>query len=106
MQKSPSPVALITNASSYVGPPLARLLASRGHALVLHAPDQGQLEALRDQGVEVECVENVDLATAEGNRRLVEASLQRFGRLDAACFVTGQIVLGPFLVIAALFIFI
>lgn len=97
MAKSKSRVALITNAAGYVGPPLADELARGGHSLVLHAPDPEHVERLRGNGIEVETVDDGDLTTAAGNRALVDAALARFGRLDAACFVTGEIVIGPFL---------
>ena len=42
-------------------------------------------------------VTDVDLTTAEGNQAVVAAALDRFGRLDAACFVTGVIITGRFL---------
>jgi 3-oxoacyl-[acyl-carrier protein] reductase len=98
MNETAGRVALISHAASYVGPALARELASRGHDLVLHAPEPTLVEALLEVGVATEVVSrDVDLRTADGNRRLVEAALERFGRLDAACFVTGEIVLGRFL---------
>jgi NAD(P)-dependent dehydrogenase (short-subunit alcohol dehydrogenase family) len=102
-------VALITLASGYVGPPLARLLAASGHDLVLHVPagdrstmvtrpeNSELVDELTALGASVEVVSGVDLATKEGNLAVVDAALQRFGRLDAACFVTGQIITGRFL---------
>ncbi|MAT84420.1 MAG: hypothetical protein CMD39_09040 [Gammaproteobacteria bacterium] len=97
MVGSSSRVALITNAAGYVGPALAEQLAASGHALVLHEPAQDQVETLRSRGVEIETVTGVDLATRAGNQALVHAALERFGRLDAACFITGEIVIGRFL---------
>lgn len=102
-------VALITLASGYVGPPLARLLAGSGHDLVLHLPgddrstmvsehDAGALlDDLAALGAKVETITDVDLTTPAGNEAVVAAALDRFGRLDAACFVTGAIVIGRFL---------
>jgi NAD(P)-dependent dehydrogenase (short-subunit alcohol dehydrogenase family) len=97
-----APVALITLAAAYVGPPLARLLAASGHRLVLHGPAPGLVEELVDAGTEVLAVDagggaTAGLDTEEGNRAMVAAALDRFGRLDAACLVTGQIVVGAFL---------
>lgn len=99
---------MITLASGYVGPPLARLLAASGHDLVLHLPTDGStmvsgsdagplVDELAGLGATVEVVTDVDLRTAPGNQAVVDAALQRFGRLDAACFVTGSIVTGKFL---------
>lgn len=103
---SEGPVALISLAGGYVGPPLARLLAASGHRLVLQAPTPELVEALRRDGAEVVVVEPATgadaaelagLDTAAGNTAMVDAALDAFGRLDAACLVTGSIVVGRFL---------
>ena len=106
---SARPVALITLATGYVGPPLATLLAGSGFDLVLQVPsgerttmvgndDASGLRAdLEAGGATVEIVSGVDLMTEDGNAALVAAALDRFGRIDAACLVTGQIITGPFL---------
>ena len=91
------PVALLTNTADYVGPALSRLLAGSGHRLVLHGPRQELVDELTAGGHEVEVVAKADLTTAEGNQTLVDAALGRWGRLDAACFLTGFIVTGRFL---------
>ena len=89
------PVALLTFADAYVGPALAQLLAPT-HDLVLHLSRAETDLEVDHLETEVEMVTG-DLATAEGNIAAVAASITRFGRLDAACLVTGQIILGPFL---------
>jgi NAD(P)-dependent dehydrogenase (short-subunit alcohol dehydrogenase family) len=101
------PAALITMAGGYVGPTLARRLASSGFDLLLHLHGAGDLlgdgeaaldlDNLRELGGRVETLEGVDLTTAAGNQAVVNAALGHFGRLDAACFVTGSIVTGRFL---------
>ena len=100
------PVALISFAGSYVGPPLARLLARSGHRLVLHEPSEALVDELRSAGAEVLAVGAAGagfmdgtggLDTAEGNAALVKAAIDAYGRIDAACLVTGRIVVGRFL---------
>lgn len=90
----------------YVGPPLARLLARSGHRLALHQPTAELVDELRGDGAEVLAIGDAGggfmhdeggLDTAAGNAALVDATLSEFGRLDAACLVTGRIVLGRFL---------
>jgi 3-oxoacyl-[acyl-carrier protein] reductase len=91
-------VALVADAGFYVGPPLARLLAARGHRLVLGDPSDELLGELTRDGVEVEALVGVrNLAEPESAARLVEAALTRFGRLDAAVASSGTIVTGRFL---------
>jgi 3-oxoacyl-[acyl-carrier protein] reductase len=90
-------VALVADASGYVGPSLARLLAARGHDLVLGDP--GPLaDELSAGGTAVEAVDGVrDLSKEDAAERLVAAALQRFGRIDAAVAASGRIVVGRFL---------
>jgi NAD(P)-dependent dehydrogenase (short-subunit alcohol dehydrogenase family) len=107
--RSDRPVALITLATGYVGPALARRMAVSGFDLVLHVPSGGGTmvsgettvdelrTALDGLGSTVEIVTDIDLTTADGNAAVVAAAFERFGRLDAACFVTGVIVTGRFL---------
>ncbi|MBX3312747.1 MAG: SDR family oxidoreductase [Actinobacteria bacterium] len=91
-------VALVANTNLYLGPPLARELARRGHDLVIGDPEPGLVEELEGTGAAVEVVEGVwDLADAANAERLVAAGLERFGRIDAATAFTGQIIVGSFL---------
>jgi len=91
-------VALVANTSFYVGPPIARLLAERGHDLVVGDPQDGLVDELTALGAEVEVVEGVvDLADPASASKLVTAATDRFGRLDAAVAFSGQVVTGRFL---------
>jgi NAD(P)-dependent dehydrogenase (short-subunit alcohol dehydrogenase family) len=91
-------VALVANTTFYVGPPIARELARRGHDLVVGDPEPGLVDELEALGSEVAVVERAwDLSDPETTGRLVGAALDRFGRLDAATAFTGEIVVGRFL---------
>src|SRR3954462_9904246 len=91
-------VAIINDTSSYVGPVLARNLAERGHDLVIGDPHDGLVDGLQTLGVDVEVVTGVrDIADEPPASRLVQAALDRFGRLDGAVAFTGRIVTGRFL---------
>ena len=90
-------VALVADAGFYVGPALARLLAERGHDLVLGDPSEGLVSELETAGAQVEVVTGVrNLADPGAAPALVEAALARFGRLDSAAAFSGQIVTGRF----------
>ncbi len=91
-------VALIASCSFFVGPALARLLADRGHDLVIGDPEEGLVADLEQRGAAVEVVTGV-AAAAEGNpfSPLVDSGLRRFGRIDAASMFSGRIVVGRFL---------
>lgn len=91
-------VALVSDASFYMGPHLARLLAARGHDLVLGDPLQGLVPELQTLGAAVEVVDGVrDLEDPLSSQRLVDAALVRFGRIDAAAAFTGRVIIGRFL---------
>ncbi len=94
----PRRIALVSDAAGYVGPNLARLLAQRGHDLVIGDPASGLVDELEALGAAVEVVTEVrDLAKPESSQRLVQAALDRFGRIDAATAFTGRIAVGRFL---------
>jgi len=89
---------VVSDASSYVGPHLCRLLAQRNHDLVVGDPAGGLVGELQDLGAAVEVVDGVrDLSKPEASERLVEAARRRFGRVDSAIAFTGRIVVGRFL---------
>jgi 3-oxoacyl-[acyl-carrier protein] reductase len=90
-------VALVADAVHYVGPALARMLAHRGHDLVLGDPSPDLVTELESHGVAVEAVHGVgDLARPDSAPALVEAALARFGHVDAAVVASGRIVTGRF----------
>ena len=90
-------VALVTDAAHYVGPHLARLLASRGHDLVLGDPGPDLVTELEATGATVVAVEGVlDLTDPSSSERLVGAAQERFGRLDAAVGGSGRVIVGKF----------
>jgi NAD(P)-dependent dehydrogenase (short-subunit alcohol dehydrogenase family) len=90
--------AVVAGAGSYVGPPLARLLAARGHDLVLGGPDPELVRELESAGAVVEAVSGTrDLTDPDASRRLVDAALDRFGRIDSATAFSGAIVTGRFM---------
>ncbi len=91
-------VALIADAGFYVGPALSRLMAERGHDLVLGDPKPELVEELTAAGTQVEVVEGArDLSEPDAASRLVAAGLERFGRIDSATAFSGMIVVGRFL---------
>jgi NAD(P)-dependent dehydrogenase (short-subunit alcohol dehydrogenase family) len=91
-------VALICDAGFYVGPPLARALAARGHDLVVSNPAEGLVDDLTAIGAAVEVVPDArDISDPDAARRLVAAGLARFGRIDSAAAFSGRVVTGRFL---------
>lgn len=91
-------VALINEAGGYVGPALARELARRGHDLVLGNPSPELVEELSAHNVTVVAVQDArNLAKPDAASKLVDAALDRFGRIDAAAAFTGQIIPGKFM---------
>ncbi len=98
MSETAKRVALVGDASFYVGPALARELARREHNLVLGDPAEGLVDELTALGVEVEAVLGVrNLADPESAQKLVTAGRARFGRIDSAAAFSGRVVTGKFL---------
>lgn len=81
----PSPVVMITGASSGIGEATARLLAVEGYRLVLAARRKERLESL---AAEIEAGRGravaipTDVTRLEDIRRLVDATLEHFGQID------------------------
>ena len=97
MTDSQRRIAVIGDASSYVGPELARHLAARHHDLVLGDPGDALVAELREAGSEVVAVPGVrNLSRPESAPTLFAAALDRFGRVDAAVAASGRIVTGRF----------
>lgn len=80
-------VIVITGASTGIGADAARMFAREGAAVVLGARSEERLRELtgelRGGGAHASYV-SVDVADAGGVKRLVDAALQRHGRVDGA----------------------
>ncbi len=95
---APRRIALVADTSFYVGPPIARLLAQRGHDLVVGNAPAELVAELEGLGAAVEVVPDTrDLSKPETSARLVQAALDRFGRVDTATAFSGRVVTGSFL---------
>ena len=80
-----TPVFLITGASSGIGAATARQAAAAGYRLVLGARSADKLDALvAELGEERAVAVPTDVMEWEDNERIVQAALDRFGRLDVA----------------------
>lgn len=91
------PVAVIANAKHYVGPALARVLASAGYDLVLGEPAPETIAAVTEAGSDSWVLDGaLDLAEPSSAPRLVDMAMDAYGRMDSAVFFTGEIVLGKF----------
>lgn len=91
-------IALVADASFFVGPALCRILAHRGHDLAVSNPEDGLVSELEGMGATVAVVDaGRDLADPEAAPALVAGALDAFGRIDAACAFSGQIVIGRFM---------
>jgi len=91
-------VALIADASFFVGPALARVLAARGHDLAVSNPEEGLAAELEAMGATVAVIDAPrDLADPDAAPALVAGAIDAFGHIDAACAFSGQIVIGRFM---------
>ncbi len=82
-----SKVAIITGGARGIGLGIAHSLAATGWSLMLNglrplADAQSAIDSLREQGADVDYCSG-DVSSPEDRSRLVEAALERFGRIDA-----------------------
>ena len=76
-------VLIITGASSGIGAATARHAAAAGMSLVLAARSDDKLQALASEvGEDRALTVRTDVMQWEDNERLVQAALERFGRID------------------------
>jgi short-subunit dehydrogenase len=76
-------VVVITGASSGIGKALAQDLADQGAKLVLAARRQTELDALAAELPGETLVVLTDVSKEEDCQRLIEMTIQKFGRIDA-----------------------
>lgn len=76
-------VTAITGASAGIGEATAVAIAAEGGSVVVGARRRDRLDALADELGDRVAVVEMDVRDPAGSRRLVEAAIARFGRLDA-----------------------
>lgn len=88
-------VALVTGASSGIGSAAARRLSAEGAALAVVARRRDRLEQLSGGLGADPLIIEADLADADGCAGIVDAVIDRFGRLDTLVNAAGQMLNGP-----------
>lgn len=89
------PVAVISNAKHYVGPPLSVAMAKAGYDLILAEPAPETIAAVTEAGADSWVIDGVlNLADPSSAPRLVDMAMDAYGRIDSAAFFSGEIVLG------------
>ncbi len=91
-----SKVVIITGASSGIGAACARLLAQQGCKLALAARRVDDMQALTDQLEAESLVVQADMTEPADISRMVEATLERFGRVDVMLANAGVYIPGQF----------
>jgi 3-oxoacyl-[acyl-carrier protein] reductase len=76
-------VTAITGASAGIGEATAVAIAAEGGSVVVGARRRDRLDALADELGDRVAVVAMDVRDPAGSRRLVDAAIERFGRLDA-----------------------
>jgi len=97
---SETKVAIITGAGSGIGRSTALLLAETGYACVLVARTQAKLEETAKLVAEespdaVTLIHPADVSDEQAVQGIVDATLEKFGRIDAIANVAGCAPLGP-----------
>src|SRR5688500_17532863 len=88
-------VCIITGASAGIGHALAKQLSCRGARLLLTARRLDRLQALNDEVGGRHHVLQADVSRSEDCRRIVEACVERFGRIDTLVANAGYGMLCP-----------
>lgn len=94
MSTQSRPVAIVNDGSFYVGPPLARQLASKGFDLMIGEPADGLIEELSALGVRAVGVSGVRELNEEQSQKLTDTALEQFGRIDSAVMFSGRVITG------------
>jgi 3-oxoacyl-[acyl-carrier protein] reductase len=83
-------VAILNDALMQIGPPLALMLAKRGHNLVIAQPAEGLVKACEAAGAKVIVVPGIeqegpnDESQPGSTQKLVDAAMKHFGGFDSA----------------------
>ncbi|MEY3143902.1 MAG: hypothetical protein RLY21_2395 [Planctomycetota bacterium] len=88
---SDHPVSIVTGAGSGIGAACARLLAARGHAVVLVGRTESKLDAVRATLAEPtrHLVMAADVADSGLAHEVVDRTIEAFGRLDTLVLAAG-----------------
>lgn len=94
------PVSLITGSGKGIGAAIAKLLASKGHNVVIHFSKSNQeadatASACEQLGAEV-LLHQADISTTEGCVSLVESTLKKWGKIDHLVNNAGTTISGDF----------
>ena len=91
------PVSIVTGAGSGIGAACARMLAARGHAVVLVGRTEAKLDAVRTGLPDPtrHLVMAADIADSGLAHDVVDRTIEAFGRLDALVLAAGVAPLAP-----------
>lgn len=96
-QGSPTPVSIVTGAGSGIGAATARMLAARGHAVVLVGRRVAQLDEVRATLAEPtrHLVMPADVADSGLAAEIVDRTVEAYGRIDALVLAAGTAPRAP-----------